>query len=430
MKSDVITLLIVAIVVVCGVTILTGCSPSAEKHEVVSSHNTSQTPNSERDNQPRHRAPLQQATRAALASPPDSKHHPGERPPALADDLETRFLHALEASRHELNHIKTEMIAGLNGGDTATVQWLHRALGSSDPKLQRHLIQVLGGTASSEALEVLLQFAQAADPSKGEPKRSALRAIAKVEHLRKAPEHSRAAASAILEHYLDTASDDTDILFAVAKGLSTLGQPAGIAKLLEALDTKPEAAGLIVEALGEAPPATATSLLEERLQQDPDLSHPVTHRIGAALGAIGTPQAVQALLTFAANAQDEDAQQTILSWLSRIHDESAVQLLISAQEAYQFADPELGLRLQELGTQMDHLAVASVPLIPEVPGLPARSDIAMAPPERIPKPPELPALLGIIAERREAATDTADAAESVTGSDQAGPPAASGEDLL
>ena len=289
---------------------------------------------------------------------------------------ETRFLNA--DSSGELEHIKTEIIARLNQGDAATLQWTQRALGSSEPRTQRHLIDVLGQTESSEALEALLQFAQAAEAGKGDPRMPALRAIAGLKRLEKASEQSRDAASAVLEQYLENGSDDTETLYAVASGISKLGRPEGISKLIGLLETKPQTTGIISGALNKARSPAAISLLKDRLLQDPELSNPASNIIGSTLGAIGTPQAVKALLALASKARSEETRQMIFSWLSQIHDERSIQLLYSAEDDYRFADPQFGLQLQELGQQIDNGPLAPVPLLA---GMPELSDSAVAPPE-------------------------------------------------
>jgi HEAT repeat protein len=163
----------------------------------------------------------------------------------------------------------------------------------------------------------------------------------------------------------------------VANGISKLGRPEGISKLIGLLETKPETAGIISNALSKARTPTAITQLKDRLLQDPELSNSTSDMIGSALGAMGTPQAVKALLTLATNAQDEETQQKIFTWLGQINDERSIQLLLSAQDEYRFADPQFGLRLQELGQQIDNSSLAPMPLIAGMPELP---DLAMAPP--------------------------------------------------
>jgi hypothetical protein len=98
--------------------------------------------------------------------------------------------------------------------------------------------------------------------------------------------------------------------------------------------------------------------------------------IGSTLGAIGTPQAVSALLDLASQAQGEEARQVIFAWLSQINDESSIQLLFSAQDTYRFADPQFGLQLQELGKQMDNSPLMPMPLLA---GMPKGSNLAATP---------------------------------------------------
>ena len=350
MKRYLTNLIIIAIIVVGGIKIFNAFSSVEEGNDAISNNDQLPVGNGKSGNQTQGSAKTKQARLAMQASKRDSEKQPREMRQVLADDLETRFLNA-GSSGHELENIKAEMIARLNGGDSATLQWIQQALGSSEPKIQRHLIDVLGQVRSGEVMEAMLQFAQTADPEKGEPRMAALRAIAEVKHLQKAGKRSRDEASAILEQYLDSASSDTETLYAVANGISKLGRPGGISKLIGLLETKPETAGIISDALSKARSPTAISQLKERLQQDPELSHPASNMIGSVLGAIGTPQAVNAILDLASNAQDEETQQKIFSWLSQTNDEGSVQLLLSAQDEYRFADPQFGLRLQELGQQ-------------------------------------------------------------------------------
>ncbi len=359
-------LIIVAGIVGFGIKIVHDLFPVEGTTEVVSS-----TMNSQADcpiirdtiKQPMEMEPIE-----LLAEDGVSEKHSGATSDDSTEDLESRFLNAVDPQ--DLKTIKAAIIARLDSGDAATLDWITQALDGSEPKLQRHLIEVLGRTEASEATEALLQFAKEADKEKGDPKISALRVIAEVRHLRKASEQSRSAASAILEDYLSSGSDDGETLYAVANGISKLGRPEGISRLIELLETKPEASAIVSDALTGARSAAAISVMENRLRQDPELSDSVSRIIGSALAAIGTPKATKALLILASNTQHQEAKQTLLSWLSQINDWRSIQLLINGQDEYQFVDPQLALELEELGTRIDNNSLAPLPLLSDFPQIP------------------------------------------------------------
>jgi HEAT repeat protein len=273
--------------------------------------------------------------------------------PALVSALRQAFDQSDDVS---LNVAKEQLIERGKRGDATVVQAMAAAIGGMPEHLQPYLIEIMGEIPRPEALNALFGLLRGPLGQSETLRTAALGSIAAFGQTldEQAPLPDL---SGILEHYLESHAErlDTAQINAVAQALAGLGTASGVEKLLGLWEKQSsgEARSNIEQNLLETRNTAALPPLQQRLQQDPQLSHPATRIAGNVLAAMGDPAATQVLLDWAANADTAKDVQQALDWLAQTQDADSLQRIRQALKQQSFRSPKLQTELQKQTRELE-----------------------------------------------------------------------------
>lgn len=231
-------------------------------------------------------------------------------------------------------------------GDDTVPRLLLDGLGRFSAERRLALVRSLGRIATPAALDALFELAQPATAPV--LRRAALAEIGRVgAHTYDNGEYP-VELSPPLEQRLPEAMGDPERLAAVAGGLASVGAASGVDALLDAMAGHldgPESR-IIARRLQAARNPAAVPALAARLNGDGDIPVPVAEAAGDALASMGDPAATEALLDWAARAEDDRARALARRWLGDVTDEASFEAVMAAGSRYTFRDPGLLAAIQ------------------------------------------------------------------------------------
>ncbi|MGZ8242749.1 HEAT repeat domain-containing protein [Methylomagnum sp.] len=308
-------------------------------------------------------------SRRALSreSLPAEKNAPQPARPSLAPDTGGRFQTGIDprfqgyASSRLMGALATADAAGdretalaalatlerrAQLGDDAVPRLLLDSLGRFSADKRQALVRLLGRIATPAALAALFELTRpGAEPTL---RRAALAEISRVgTHTYDNGEYPMEL-SPPLEQRLPQAANDSELLAAVAGGLASIGAASGVEALLETIESRPDEpqSHIIARQLAAVRNPAAVAPLATRLNGDAGSLAPVAETAGNALAAMGDPAATEALLDWAARAEDDRARALAQRWLGNIVDDASVDLVMAAEGRYTFRDPGLLAAIQ------------------------------------------------------------------------------------
>jgi hypothetical protein len=231
-------------------------------------------------------------------------------------------------------------------GDDGVPRLLLDSLGRFSIEKRQALVRSLGRIATPAALDALFELTQpGAAPAL---RRAALAEISRVgAHTYDNGEYP-VELSPPLEQRLPQALQDPESLAAVAGGLASVGASSGVDALLDTLAGHldgPESQ-VIARQLETVRNPAAVPALAARLGGDGGAPAPVMEAAGNALAAMGDPAATEALLGWAARAEDDRARALARRWLGAVVDDASFGMVMEAGSRYAFRDPGLLAAIQ------------------------------------------------------------------------------------
>jgi hypothetical protein len=258
-----------------------------------------------------------------------------------------------------LNVANNELIARGKKGDGAAIQAIQTALDEASPNLKAYLIGMLGEIATADSLQSLLEILDMPGQN-GEARWEALKAVANIGKYRDQDIPPQALSSLLGEYFDAMPQQDLALLGAVADGLSTVGMPEGVEKILSFLEMKetdktitPQLVEQMSDSLHQVRNPAAIAPLQARLQQDGEIEHETTRIAGDTLAAMGNAQATGSLLQWASGISGEAQMERALAWFSQVRDEQSLQLLLHVRDHFQFRELLMLEKITAIAKQID-----------------------------------------------------------------------------
>lgn len=247
-----------------------------------------------------------------------------------------------------LNIAEGVLIDRARAHDKEAVHLLTEGIKREETKYKKYLVNILGEMRTEDSVEALLRLSVSGNADEG-LRYDTLAAIAKAGALNDDGTFNEEV-SPVLERYLGQGKRDPDLLSAIMTGISKVGSESGITRLLEEMRTAStsEERNIIAQAMTNTLNDHAIPPLVKELEADTDLSEDVTRAAGNALANIGG-EATKALLEWAAQLDNQDAQEQAIEWLKQTQDSD---LMINASSDYNFKDPAFGKRIEALATKI------------------------------------------------------------------------------
>lgn len=290
-----------------------------------------------------------------------AKRAAAEVTPLSAEQVQAAMLEAIRAGdKMVLNAAKNELMKRGKENDVTAIQAIRSAIDQLTANMQTYFIGILGEIATPDALGSLIDILEGSAAHGSEAWYAALDAIGSIGRHRSQNVSPEQLATLIEDYIERKPPDDPHLVAALGRGLSTLGTWQGVGRFLRVMDEQEASkamtsswAEMMTSSLSELRNPEAVTLLQARLQADPELERATTRVAGAALAAMGNVRASEALLWWASELTGGDPNKQALTWLSEVRDEQSLQLLLHTENRFRFRDPALLAGITALAKQID-----------------------------------------------------------------------------